>query len=55
MRGTIAQPGQHVWYSFSAHSGDSFQFEVDISIPSGYTLSDSVLDVVDQDRATVLV
>ena len=55
VRGTITQPGEHIWYSFSARSGDSFQFEVDISTSDGYSLSDSVLDVVDQDRATVLV
>jgi hypothetical protein len=55
VRGNIAQSGDHVWYSFSARSGDSFQFEVDISQGNGYTLTDSVLDVVDTDRSTVLV
>ena len=54
VRGVIVTAGDHIWYSFPANSGDSFQFEVDISAQNGYTLSDSVLDIVDKDRTTVL-
>ena len=40
----------HVWWSFSATSEETFQIEVVLQ-----TLEDSVLDVVDTDRRTILV
>ena len=51
VQGNIAQQNDHVWYSFVASSqGQEFTFEVQLG-----TLTDSVMDVVDVDRATVLV
>merc|ERR1711969_164099 len=51
VQGNIQSAGQHAWYSFAAQSqGQEFQIEVQLG-----TLEDSVVDVVDTDRETVLV
>ena len=51
VQGNIQSAGQHVWYSFAAQSqGQEFQIEVQLG-----TLEDSVVDVIDVDRETVLV
>jgi hypothetical protein len=49
MQGEILTANDHVWYSFEAQSQQTFAIEVMLG-----TLSDSVLDVVDVDRRTVL-
>ena len=50
-QGNIGRKGAHVWYSFAVQSpGQEFQFDVELG-----TLTDSVMDLVDTDRETVLV
>ena len=48
-QGVLAQPNDHMWYSFSATSQQTFAIEVVLG-----TLTDSVLRIVDTDRRTVL-
>ena len=51
VQGNIARKGAHVWYSFAVQSpGQEFQFDIQLG-----TLEDSVMDLVDTDRETVLV
>ena len=53
MQGSILTANDHQWFSFPATAGDSFAIEVSLAAPA--TLSDSVLDIVDTDRRTVLL
>ena len=52
--GRIESAGDHSWYSFDCRANDDFQIEV-VLAPSYGDIEDSVMTIVDTDRATALV